>query len=96
MTLTLGLGAVSTTMHSTPLIVRLFMSVSLTPVPNQAPTNWCNRPLFCFLVISGLLTGCGLKDDLTLPDAEKPETSLSASVTSPDTQLRPRTEKIAE
>lgn len=61
------------------------MSLSLTPVPNQSPTNCARLTLFGFLMLSLVLTGCGLKDELTLPDPRETETSLTVSMVNQNT-----------
>lgn len=55
------------------------MSFSLTPEPNQEPKKMRARPILVWLVTGFVLSGCGLKDDLILPEA----TQLQAAIHAP-------------
>lgn len=45
------------------------MSFSLTPEPNQEPKKTWTSPILALSFASFMLSGCGLKDDLILPDS---------------------------
>lgn len=45
------------------------MSLSLTPEPNQEPKKLCVWFLLALLFVCFALSGCGLKDDLIMPDS---------------------------